>query len=149
MRIMKKSKLFSLLLIFMSSLSTRSLLASDQPQDFASPIAIEITMEKKVFKVGEPVSGTVRVDNSYPAPVPVIFTIQLFHDGKLISEFSTSVARVPMGPLDFSFKSFGIPRFNDTPSSAGQWRVHIVQKGMDESYAREAVVQIIPKVPSQ
>ena len=101
-------------------------------------------MEKTAFEVGETVEGRVIVHNSYPANVPAIFNVRLFHDGKLESQRMTSIPRIPDGTTDFSFKNFGIPVFNDRAGTEGEWRITIVQQNRDASDASEAMIRIVP-----
>lgn len=112
---------------------------SDSPY---SPLNITIKMEKTVFMVGEPVEGKVIVENTYPANLPAVFDIKLFHDGKMFPERSTAIKGVPSGTTEFSFKGFGIPQFNLTPAAEGLWRITIVQQNLDSSYAQEVTLRI-------
>ena len=108
-----------------------------------SPIRVTIQMKETVFKIGEPVEGTVVLENTYPANLPATFNIKLFHEGKPVSDLLTAIERVPSGTTPFSFKAFGVPFFNKGVASEGTWRLSIVQQNLDESYSKEITIQIV------
>lgn len=112
-----------------------------------SPLRIQIKIKKDVFRTGDPVNGTVIIENTYPAALPAVFNIRLFHDGTQSSELITAIKRVPSGKTVFSFKNFGIPRFNSGPGAEGVWRIRISQQSRD-SFAVEVTLRIVaPATP--
>ncbi len=111
----------------------------------SSPLTVKIKMNKDVFKVGEDVEGNIKLRNTYANGIPAIFVITLFHEGKKISSIETFIKHVPLGETDFSFKTFGIPIFNDTSDSEGDWSIIVLQKDLDESYAQKSNVHIVPR----
>ena len=138
--------LFTLLALFVSAilLNPHPLPAKAYSPDDYNPLKIQIKMEKTTFEVGESIEGWVIVHNSYPANVPAIFNVRLFHDGKPESERMTSIPRIPDGTTKFSFKNFGIPKFNRHPGTQGEWRILIVQQNRDPSQGSEVILQIVP-----
>ena len=116
--------------------------------DLHTPLRITIKIPRKVFKVNEPVNGTVIIKNTYPATLPAIFKIKLFHDGQEVSERVTSIATVYFGTTKFSFKNFGIPEFNNGAGSEGVWRVWIAQQGRDSGAAGITVRIVAPAANS-
>ena len=138
--------LSALLVLFVSAilLNPHHLLAKSYSSNDYNPLKIQIKMEKTAFEVGETVEGRVIVHNSYPASVPAIFNVRLFHDGKPEDKWTTSIPHVPGGTTDFSFKNFGIPVFNDQAGTEGEWRITIVQQNRDASDASEVMIRIVP-----
>ena len=136
--------LFYFLLSTLLLLNPNPLLAKSYSSDDYNPLKIQIKMEKTTFEVGEPVDGRVIVHNSYPANVPAIFHVRLFHDGKPESERTTSIPHIPQGTTKFSFKNFGIPKFNRHREAEGEWRIFIVQQNRDPSQGSEVILQIVP-----
>ena len=136
--------LFYFLLSTLLLLNPDHLLAKSYSSNDYNPLKIQIKMEKTTFEVGEPIEGWVIVHNSYPANVPAIFHVRLFHDGKLEDERTTSIPHIPEGTTDFSFKNFGIPVFNDRAGTEGEWRITIVQQNRDASDASETMIRIVP-----
>ena len=114
-----------------------------------SPLSIKIRMQKEVFKVGEPIVGTIVLQNIYSVGFSAIFDIKLFHENVLVSQLTTAIKRVPFGTTEFSFQGFGIPPFNDNSATQGNWRISIVQQNLDASYAKEVAIHIIPSSPLQ
>ena len=125
------------------SLNANNVLAETYSHD-DNPLTIQIKTEKTVFEIGEAVEGTVILDNRYPASVLAVFNIRLFHDGKFVAQETTSIPQIPMGTMEFSFKHFGIPQFNDHPGTEGAWQITVVQQNRDVSYAAEVTIQIVP-----
>lgn len=117
--------------------------ADKDDDELYSPLRIEIKMKKDTFRVREPVQGTVIVENKYPAALPAVFKIRLFHEGKQVDERITSVKRLPPWKTRFSFKNFGIPQFNNGPGTQGLWRITIVQQSRDERYPAQAIIRIV------
>ncbi len=111
--------------------------------DLFSPLQIQIKVSKKMFRINEPVSGTVIIKNTYPATLLAIFRIKLFHDGREFSERITSIATVYSGTTKFSFKNFGILEFNNGAGSEGEWRIRIAQQSRDSS-AAEVTLRVVP-----
>ncbi len=116
---------------------------------YRSPLEVEIQLPKESYQVGEPIDGQIIIENTYPASLPAVFTIKLFFNDKLFSEQTTAIKKVPMGTMEFTFKGFGIPVFNNKVEAEGEWRIHIVQLNMDESYAAEAKILIVPPAVSK
>ena len=114
-------------------------------KDLTSPLSIYIQLDKDIFNLYEPVEGKITVKNTYPAPLPAIFQIKIFHNGKIVAERQTSIKRVPEGNTEFSFKSFGIPTINLDATVAGEWQLKILQKNLPESEAKQVHFQILPK----
>lgn len=108
------------------------------------PLSVMFEMKKNVFKVREPVQGTITVNNHYPAGIPVVFRISLFHNEKPVSELMTAIHEVPYGKTKFSFKEFGIPQFNSGPEAQGLWRLRIIQQNADPASAREITLSVVP-----
>ena len=125
------------------SLNANNVLAETYSHD-DNPLTIQIKTEKTVFEIGEAVEGTVILDNRYPASVLAVFNMRLFHDGKFVSQETTSIPQIPMGTMEFSFKHFGIPQFNDHPGTEGEWQITVVQQNRDVSYSAEVTIQIVP-----
>lgn len=118
--------------------------AKIKEERYSTPIRVEIRLEKDSFRVGEQVKGVVIIKNNYPAAVPAIFFIRLFREGTLSTEIRTSVGRLPSGSIDFVLKNFGLPNFNDHVGAEGKWKIQIIQQNVDESYAAEAELIILP-----
>lgn len=131
--------------LFFTFFSLKGVRAADDmlKGDFFSPLQIQIRVSKKTFRINEPVTGTVIVKNAYPATLPAVFKIKLFHDSREVSERITSIATVPFGATKFSFKNFGIPEFNNGAGSEGVWRIRIAQQSND-SNAAEIALRIVP-----
>lgn len=123
--------------------------AETRTAKFYSPVRVEIKIKRDTFKVREPVEGVIVLDNMYPAPLPATFRIQLFHDGEAAGERITSVRHVPLGRTAFTFKNFGVPEFNNNAGAEGLWRIRVQQQSMDDSYARDVTVRIVPAVSKQ
>ncbi len=110
-----------------------------------SPIKVKIRAEKEIFNLGEPIKGTIVLDNTYPANISAVFVVTLFHDGSAAFQVTTSLKHIPAGPLKFSFREFGIPPFYDDPAAAGVWRIVVAQVAVDPSFGKEMTLRIIPK----
>jgi hypothetical protein len=110
-----------------------------------SPIKLTFRPDKTVFKVGEPVTGVIILNNTYPATLPGVFYVQLFRGKRLVTQSITSLKVIPAGTTHFSFKEFGISSFNLDERSVGKWRIRISQQNLDDSYAKEVTVRIISK----
>lgn len=105
-----------------------------------SALNIKINMKKREFAAGDPVTGTVVIHNTYPAALPAVFRIRLFHQGRLVEERTTSVATLLPGVTKIPFDKFGIPQFNNGPADEGRWRIVISQQGIDEECVQEIIV---------
>lgn len=136
--------LFVALVVMMGTLPSdgRQSGTSARSQDFYSPLQIAIKVSRKTFRVNEPITGTVVIKNTYPATLPAVFRIRVFHDDRQISETTTSIETVPFGTTKFSFRNFGIPQFNLGPGTEGKWRIHISQQNVPSS-AREITLRIV------
>ena len=110
--------------------------------DLHSPLKIAIKMPKKAYKINELIDGTVIIKNTYPAVLPAVFKIKLFHDGRQFYAFLTSAETIPFGTTKFSFKDFGIPAFNDAPGTEGTWRITITQQNTESSTA-EVTLRVV------
>ena len=110
-----------------------------------SPLSVKIKLKKKVYHVAEPMEGEVVIENDYPASLPAVFIVELFHNKKAVSHRTTSIPQIPSGVTEFTFKSFGIPAFNHSPESKGDWRIHIVQQNLDPRYySGDTIVRVVP-----
>lgn len=114
--------------------------------DLHSPLKITIKLPKKVYKINEPIDGTVIIKNTYPAVLPAVFKIKLFHDGQQFYAFLTSAETIPFGTTKFSFKNFGIPDFNDRTGTEGTWRITITQQNTESSTAEVTLRVVAPVV---
>ncbi len=114
-----------------------------------SALDVEIHLQKTTFASGEPIGGTVTVENKYPASFSAIFDIRLIHDGKLVNEFSTSIDRIPSGKTHFPFRAFGIPHFNSDETALGTWQISILQQNLDISHTKVISIQIVPPEKSK
>ncbi len=147
----KHFALFQVFILLFSGflLSTSQASAKMKSVKYRSPLKVEIKLPKESYQVREPIDGQIIIENTYPASLPAVFTIKLFFNDKLFSEQTTAIKKVPMGTIEFTFKGFGIPAFNDKVEAEGEWRIHIVQLNMDESYAVEAKILIVPPAVSK
>ncbi len=138
--------LSSILIICFGSLllATHQASAKMKTVKYRSPLEVQIKLTKGSYQVGEPIDGEVVIKNTYSASLPAVFTIKLFFKDQLFSEQTTAIKRVPMGTVEFTFKGFGIPDFNHHTGAEGEWKIHIVQMNMDEHYAKEVKVLIVP-----
>ena len=101
-------------------------------------------MKKDTYQVGEPIDGKIVVRNTMAGDFPVIFNIKLYHAEELFAEYNTELKRAYFGTTEYSFKNFGIPPFNDSPAAEGEWKVGILQQGLDASNAQWVTIHIIP-----
>ena len=108
-----------------------------------SPLTLQVEVPKDTFHIGEPIDGTIVVQNSMGGSYPVTFNIKLYHNNQVVREFRTEFQRVFFGRTEYSFKDFGIPPFNDAPAAVGEWNVSILQQDMDVSNARYVVIHVI------
>lgn len=108
-----------------------------------SSVTLKVKMKKVNFKVGEPVEGKITIENDYPANIPIVFKIRLYHDGYFVSEVLTSAKGIPFGKTEFTFRGFGVPLFNAERDSVGLWKIKFIQQHLDESYAKTATVRIV------
>ena len=116
----------------------------------SSSLRLTIKMTKKVFAVGEPVDGTILVENTYANTIPAVFHITLFHEDETVAELTTAIKQIPMGTNKFSLKEFGIPEFSNEPKAEGRWRIRILQQNVNDSYAAGATIRIVgPQDPQK
>ncbi len=140
---MKKNSILIVLLMAGSLLAAAQSLWADYSDQPASRLKVVLHLKRDSYKAGEPLEGTVEVTNDYPAGLPTIFNITLFHEDIAVSNFLTSI-QIPPGTTEFTFRQFGIPDFDLEPASAGQWRIVILQQNRDASEAREVAFRILP-----
>jgi hypothetical protein len=138
---MNKKIFFLVLVVFL--LPAVCLWASQYRSGTHSPITLKIKLKKDTFEVGEPIDGKIEIQSTLAGGFPVVFNIKLYHDKALFSDLKTEFKRIHFGRTVFSFKDFGIPPFNDSPASQGEWNLSINQQDMDVSHARWVTIQII------
>lgn len=114
--------------------------------DLHSPLQITIKVSKKTYKINEPIKGTVIITNAYPATLPAVFKVKLFHDGKKFYAFLTAAQTIPSGTTKFPFDNFGIPNFNDEAGSEGTWQITITQQNVESSTAEATLRVVAPAV---
>lgn len=125
-------KLIRFLIFFLLGVFAASGVRGETGKDKRStPIKLKIEMKKSEFSVREPVEGRIMVENNYPAALPAIFDIKLFHNENMYSEFLTSVKPVLPGKTVFTFREFGIPQFNTGEKAKGHWQIIITQKDVE------------------
>ena len=107
-----------------------------------SPFKVKIVFKKHVFKIGEKLEGKIVVGHNYPANLPGVFIVKMYHNDQKVNESITSIPAVPMGETDFPLRSFGIRNFNVILSDAGKWQLRISPQN-DEARATEATIRVI------
>ena len=132
--------IFLLLVVLFMTNNAGAKIHDDQPY---SSLSVKVEMKKNTFEIREPIEGEVIIKNIYPAVIPAVFHIRLFHDGKMVAERITSVQNLRMGTTKFSFHNFGVPDFNHDAGAEGDWHIKIIQQNLDESYAASVNVRII------
>jgi len=137
--------LFILLLLLLTSIRSAEGFVDTSYEKKSSPIQISITTDKSTYFVGEPIKGAVVLTNIYPVGIPAAFKTELYHNDQLVKQSITAVPYLPLGTTRFRMDHFGIPAFNQTPDSVGEWSIRVHQQTMDEPAAPEAVIKIIPK----
>ena len=125
-------------------LNINTVTAAGGSADLYSPISVKIIVPKDTYEVGEAVEGQVELSNSFPVTIPAVFTIKLFHEDTEVSALTTSIRQVFPLTIRIPFKSFGIPAFNDTAASEGNWRIVINQQNFDVPHSTEAKIHIAP-----
>ena len=109
----------------------------------AKPLEVTFKIAKVAYQAGEPVEGTIEINNKFPGTLPAAFDIILAHDDKVFPPFTTSL-KVPTGKTQFTLKQFGIPDFSLEADSVGLWRIVILQQNTDRSFTRVFQVRIHP-----
>lgn len=111
----------------------------------SSPLTVTIKMTKAEYEVlKETIDGEIIITNSSMVSFPVLFDIKLFKDDVFKYHAMTAIKSFLSGENKFSFKDFGIPDIGSDPDSAGHWRLVIIQKDVDPSYAAKAEFVIQP-----
>ncbi len=133
----------SLTVLFLS-LSSVTADAGTKKELFRSPITVDIKMKKDTFRIGERVEGQIILKNAYPGSPPAAFYVKLFRDGTFFTEIKTSIPKVAVGTMKFTFKEFGIPHFNNQAGAQGEWKIVILQENVSESYQKEVIIHVVP-----
>jgi hypothetical protein len=123
-------------LVFLLSISTAAEAVANQMGDRHSPLSIEIQMTKAVYGANEELEGVIVITNASSASFPATFDIQLFHEDDLREEMSAEIKSFLPGDNKYNFKELGIPQTH--PGGEGRWRLMIVQKDVNASYAATA-----------
>jgi len=138
--------IFLLMSTFCPVIAGEGLAAENAYSRSGGRISVQIVPEKKELEAGEKLEGKVIVKSGYPASVPAVFLITLYHDGTYVSQMTTSV-RIPYGTTKFSFRDFGIPDFSREAGAEGEWRITIVQQNRDPSEAASVTVRVVSPPP--
>lgn len=110
-----------------------------------TPIHLSIEMKKHTFSLGEKVEGKVIISNSYPATLPAVFWVSLYHEGTLTSRNTTSVEKVFTGTIEIPLKSFGVPDLGKEKKSLGIWHLKIIQVSAPPSTLAQTTFRIVKK----
>lgn len=93
---------------------------------------IEVTLEKKVFRVGDKLEGRIDVFNKYPAAIPIILKIKLQHENTDVFDSLLGIKIFP-GSNEYSLGIFNIPPLFNRPDAVGRWQL-LVGERVGDSY---------------
>jgi len=106
--------------------------------------AFELRLEcpQKTFNVGEELGILIVISHTYPATLPGTFVVELYRKGLKEWEYLINVDTLRPGDNEFTLKKFGVPAFNQEPSSAGEWRIRVYPL-RDKEKAQEISLTIL------
>ncbi|MDP2652898.1 MAG: hypothetical protein Q8Q08_02580 [Candidatus Omnitrophota bacterium] len=112
------------------------------PQSYLS---VKILLNKSEYALGEPVAGTVEINNTLGANQAATFDMMLFREDELEQQVMTGIKAVRSGANVYSFQDFGLSTMMGGIDTPGRWRLFILQKDVDRSYAAEADFAVLPE----
>jgi hypothetical protein len=105
-------------------------------------IDIEIHLDSDAYWVGDTLDGKIEITNTYPATIPVSFTVSLYHNNNLKRRHQTYIKTLFTGSTDFSFQSFLIPQEPFQKTDIGIWSIVISKLQAKSEIAGRATFKV-------